>query len=71
MTVSVLDDVPGLGPARRQALLRQFGSVRRLQAATVEQIGAVPGIGPGIAAAVVRAVAGQGPADVAAADLRG
>jgi excinuclease ABC subunit C len=45
MTVSELDDVPGLGPTRRTALLRHFGSVRRLRQATPDQIAEVPGIG--------------------------
>ncbi len=62
MTVSVLDDVPGLGPARRAALLRQFGSVRRLRAATVEELVTVPGMGRRTAEAVVAALAGQGSA---------
>jgi excinuclease ABC subunit C len=51
-TVSVLDDLPGLGPARRAALLKQFGSVRKLTAAGVEDIGAVQGIGPKLAAVI-------------------
>ncbi|MBG6090178.1 excinuclease ABC subunit C [Actinomadura viridis] len=46
MTVSELDDVPGLGPARRSALLKHFGSLKRLKEATPEQIAEVPGIGP-------------------------
>jgi len=51
-TTSVLDDVPGLGPARRKTLLKHFGSVRKLSAASVEEIAAVPGIGPRLAAIV-------------------
>ena len=47
MVDSVLDDVPGLGEARRKALLRHFGSLKRLRAATVEEVAEVPGIGPG------------------------
>lgn len=46
MTRSVLDDVPGLGPARQAALLKQFGSVKRLRAASVEELAQVKGIGP-------------------------
>ncbi|HEU5397598.1 MAG TPA: helix-hairpin-helix domain-containing protein, partial [Verrucomicrobiae bacterium] len=42
---SVLDDFPGIGDRRKQALLKKFGSVRRLQLATVEQIAEVPGFG--------------------------
>ncbi len=57
-TASVLDDVPGLGPARRTTLLKHFGSVRKLRAASVEEIAAVPGIGPKLAAAVLGVLAG-------------
>jgi excinuclease ABC subunit C len=55
-TTSALDDVPGLGPARRKALLKHFGSVRKLTAASVEEIAAVPGIGPRLAATVSAAL---------------
>jgi excinuclease ABC subunit C len=41
---SVLDSVPGVGPKRRQALLKHFGSLDALRQATVEEIGSVPGI---------------------------
>ncbi|MCC2313108.1 excinuclease ABC subunit UvrC [Cellulomonas xiejunii] len=57
MTVSVLDDVPGLGPARKAALLRHFGSVKRLRAASAEEIATVPGMGERTAQAVVAALA--------------
>ncbi|HLN71634.1 MAG TPA: excinuclease ABC subunit UvrC [Streptosporangiaceae bacterium] len=55
-TASVLDDVPGLGPARRTTLLKHFGSVRKLRAASVEEIAAVPGIGPKLAATISAAL---------------
>ncbi|AAZ56054.1 excinuclease ABC subunit UvrC [Thermobifida fusca] len=45
LTASVLDDIPGLGPVRRAALLKHFGSVRRLAQATAAEIAEVPGIG--------------------------
>ena len=48
-TASVLDDIPGLGPAKAKALLRSFGSVKRLRAASVEDLRGVPGIGPVLA----------------------
>ena len=38
MTKSVLDDVPGLGPARRKRLLKEFGSVKKVKAATLEEL---------------------------------
>jgi excinuclease ABC subunit C len=53
---SALDDVPGLGPARRAALLKHFGSVRKLGAASVEEIAAVPGIGPKLAVTITAAL---------------
>jgi excinuclease ABC subunit C len=42
---SVLDEFPGIGDARKAALLKKFGSVQRLKTATLEQIAAVPGFG--------------------------
>ncbi len=45
LTASALDDIPGLGPVRRAALVKHFGSVRRLAEATVTEIAEVPGIG--------------------------
>ncbi|GEL97369.1 excinuclease ABC subunit UvrC [Cellulomonas terrae] len=60
MTTSVLDGVPGLGPARQAALLRHFGSVKRLRAASVEEIASVQGMGDRTAAAVVAALASPG-----------
>jgi len=44
MTASVLDDVPGVGPTRKKALLRHFGSVKRLREASVDEIAEVRGI---------------------------
>jgi excinuclease ABC subunit C len=42
---SVLDEFPGIGDRRKQALLKKFGSVQRLRTATLEQIAEVPGFG--------------------------
>ncbi|HEY0240762.1 MAG TPA: excinuclease ABC subunit UvrC [Friedmanniella sp.] len=52
MVESVLDQVPGLGEVRRRTLLHHFGSLRKLRAATVEEIAAVPGFGTKTALAV-------------------
>jgi excinuclease ABC subunit C len=60
MLVSLLDDVPGLGETRRKALMKQFGSLKRLRAASVEELTAVPGIGRRTAEAVLAAVAEPG-----------
>lgn len=57
MVASRLDSVPGLGEIRRKALLRYFGSVKKLRQATVDEIAAVPGFGPALATAVHAAVA--------------
>ncbi|MBV9369988.1 MAG: excinuclease ABC subunit C, partial [Frankiales bacterium] len=62
MTQSALDGVPGLGETRRKALLRAFGSVKRLRAASVEEIAEVPGFGRRTAEAVHAALAGAAPA---------
>ncbi|MEV4630880.1 excinuclease ABC subunit UvrC [Micromonospora sp. NPDC049523] len=56
MTVSGLDNVPGLGEVRRKALLRHFGSVKRLAAAEVDEIVEVPGIGRRTAEAIIAAL---------------
>ena len=44
MTVSVLDEVPGVGPKRKKAIMRHFGSLKRLRAASPEQIAEVKGV---------------------------
>ncbi|MEW6324795.1 MAG: helix-hairpin-helix domain-containing protein, partial [Nitrospirota bacterium] len=49
LVASVLDDIPGLGPARKRALLNHFGSLARLRAATREEIAAVAGVPKGLA----------------------
>ncbi len=46
---SVLDAIPGIGPARRKALLKYFGSVDKIREATPEALAAVPGISPSLA----------------------
>jgi excinuclease ABC subunit C len=56
MIVSELDGVPGLGPARKAALIKHFGSVRKLRAAGVEEIAALPGFGRRTAEAVLVAL---------------
>ena len=60
MVSSVLDGVHGLGEMRRKALLTYFGSLRKLRAASVEEIAQVPGFGPKLAGAVHAAVSGTG-----------
>jgi excinuclease ABC subunit C len=49
---SPLDEIPGIGPARKKALLKSFGSLARIQRASVEEIADVPGIGPELARVV-------------------
>jgi excinuclease ABC subunit C len=61
MVDSVLDGIPGLGEVRRKALLRKFGSVKRLRAATVDEIAEVPGLGRRTAEAIHAALAAAGP----------
>ncbi|WP_422733008.1 excinuclease ABC subunit UvrC [Micromonospora sp. WMMD558] len=59
MTESALDRVPGLGEVRRKALLRHFGSLKRLSAASVEEITEVPGVGRRTAEAILAALGGE------------
>ena len=44
MTTSILDEVPGVGPTRKKAIMRHFGSMKKLRAARVEEIAAVKGV---------------------------
>ncbi|MFH8242516.1 excinuclease ABC subunit UvrC [Streptomyces sp. NPDC018321] len=59
---SPLDDVPGLGETRKQALIKHFGSVKKLRSATIDQICEVPGIGRKTAETVAVALARATPA---------
>ncbi|MDF3302002.1 excinuclease ABC subunit UvrC [Streptomyces tropicalis] len=57
-----LDDVPGLGETRKQAVIKHFGSVKRLRSATIDQICEVPGIGRKTAETIAAALALAAPA---------
>ncbi|MGW0423764.1 excinuclease ABC subunit UvrC [Streptomyces sp. NPDC003015] len=59
---SPLDDVPGLGDTRKQALLKHFGSLKKLRSATIDQICEVPGIGRKTAETIAVALAQAAPA---------
>ncbi|MFC9426814.1 excinuclease ABC subunit UvrC [Streptomyces sp. NPDC056987] len=59
---SPLDDVAGLGESRKQALIKHFGSVKRLRQATIDQICEVPGVGRKTAESVAVALAAAAPA---------
>jgi excinuclease ABC subunit C len=49
---SALDDIPGIGPSKKKALLSVFNSVRRLSAAPESEIAAVPGVGAALARSI-------------------
>jgi excinuclease ABC subunit C len=49
---SQLDSIPGLGPVKRKRLLRRFGSVAGVRAASVEELAGVPGIGAELATVI-------------------
>lgn len=52
MTVSVLDEVPGVGPTRKKAIMKRFGSMKRLRAASEAEIAEVPGVPAEVARSV-------------------
>ncbi len=54
---SVLDAVPGLGESRKRALLRHFGSLKKIRAASASELEEVKGIGPTLAATLAEALA--------------
>jgi len=49
LTSSTLDNLPGVGPARKKALIRHFGTAAKVGGASPEQLAGVPGIGPALA----------------------
>jgi excinuclease ABC subunit C len=57
---SVFDEVEGIGPARKRALLKRFGSVRRIREASVEEVAATPGVGQEVADRLKRHLAREG-----------
>ena len=54
MTASILDEVPGVGPTRKRALLTHFGSPEAILAASREELEAVPGLSGKIAGQLYR-----------------
>ncbi|MBX3745798.1 MAG: excinuclease ABC subunit UvrC [Verrucomicrobiae bacterium] len=58
---SLLDEFPGMGEIRKQALLRRFGSVQRLKRASLEEIASVPGFGGATATRLLEFLAARGP----------
>ncbi|MBW8704231.1 UvrABC system protein C [Streptomyces sp. MBT84] len=62
LRTSPLDEVPGLGETRKRALIKHFGSVKRLRSATIDQIQEVPGIGRKTAETIAVALAKAAPA---------
>jgi excinuclease ABC subunit C len=67
--VSILEELPGIGPTKRRALLRQLGSLRAVRGATPEQLAAVPGISPRDAAMLHRFFAALAPGSEVPAEL--
>jgi len=53
---SSLEDIPGVGPARRKALLKHFGSLKRIRAATLDDLQQMPGISGELAETIFRAL---------------
>ena len=57
---SVFDEVPGIGPARKKALLKRFGSVRRIREASLDEVAATPGVGKAAAERLKQHLAREG-----------
>jgi excinuclease ABC subunit C len=57
---SVFDEIPGIGPARKRALLRRFGSVRRIREASVEEVAETPGVNRALAERLKQHLAREG-----------
>ncbi|GAA2982137.1 excinuclease ABC subunit UvrC [Actinokineospora diospyrosa] len=68
LSASALDDIPGLGQGRKAVLIKHFGSLKRLRAASIDEISGVPGIGVATAKAVHSALAGETAAPTKAED---
>ncbi|MCT1691834.1 excinuclease ABC subunit UvrC [Brevibacterium sp. p3-SID960] len=65
---SALDGIPGLGAAKQKALLKHFGSVKRIRAAAVDDLTAAPGIGPALAEKIHRTLSPAAESDTVEAD---
>ena len=52
MTVSILDEVEGIGPRRKKDIMKHFGSMKRLREASVDEIAAVKGVSEDVARAL-------------------
>ena len=54
MTVSILDEIPGVGPKRKKDIMRHFGSFKRIKAASVEDISQVKGVSVNLAETIYK-----------------
>jgi excinuclease ABC subunit C len=59
-TASALDNIPGLGESRKQQLLKAFKSVKRIRAASTDELLALPGFGPTLVAHIQQSLAKPG-----------
>jgi excinuclease ABC subunit C len=53
---SSLEDIPGVGPSRRKALLKHFGSLKKIRAASLEELQQMPGLSAGLAESIFSAL---------------
>ena len=56
---SALDTIPGIGPKRKKALLKHFGSIKKIRAATLEELSAVPGMNRSVAENVLTRISDE------------
>jgi excinuclease ABC subunit C len=70
---SPLDEIPGVGPTRKRALLKRFGSLAGVRRASVDELAGTPGVGAGLAQIIdarLHSAPAQPPGQIGAADRR-
>jgi excinuclease ABC subunit C len=56
---SVLDNIPGIGPRRKKALLKKFGSIEAIKEASLEELSQIQGVTPALAQKVKEELVNQ------------
>ncbi len=61
---SVMDDIPGIGKKRKQMLVKHFGSIKKIRAATQEELSGLPGVGTKLAETIKTVLDREKPTDL-------